>query len=342
MSCRTTLLILSVLVALVHGQPFGKPGRMTAVPRTANGSGFGFYEYLPSDYTSTKEWPVVFYFHGVGEKGNGTTDLNKLLRTGVPALFVANTDGVSSNDVHRPFVLIAPQDSTGWPSVDRVWALVEFAKSRYSLDTNRIYVTGVSAGGGTVWALTNKFGDRLAAAAPICGAGNAAAGARALRNLPIWTAHSFDDPTVPLRRTLANVDRIAQADDSAIRAYPSGSDKVVSPGVWTLQFDSLGGAWRRDSGFVAPSQRLALTIYPSGGHDCWTRTYARAAFWTWLLSQDRSGLRPEEPWSDGEIAVRQEAFLHLQASGLDLGSAPNSAGFRPIDAAGRSLVTPVR
>jgi len=333
MPCRIPILVTLALAAMVGAQPFGANGRMTPVPRNANGSGFGYYEYVPSDYAADRKWPVVFYFHGVGEKGNGTTDLKKLLTTGVPALFAANTDGIPSNDVQQPFLLLAPQDSTGWPNIDRVWAFIEFAKSRYSLDTNRLYATGVSAGGGTVWSLLTKYGDRFAAAAPICGSGSVGSAATVLRGVPIWAAHSFDDPTVPLRRTLANVDRIAQGSDSAIRAYPSGSAKVVSAGTQTLQYDTTVGAWKRDSGFVPPRQRLALTIYPKGGHDSWTRTYGRASFWTWLLAQDRAN-PPSESTPD-EIVPSAPAVLHLQASGLDLGSAPTAGRLPKVDASGR-------
>ena len=278
-------LCLGALPALA--QPFGAPGRMTPVRLDSNSSGFGYYEYIPKDYSTDKKWPLVLYFHGTGEKGDGTTGLNVLLKTGVPALFRNDTDRITTNDHHRPFLMLAPQDTAGWPSADRIWKMVEFAKTRYAVDTNRIYATGVSAGGGTTWGFVNKYGNRIAAAAPICGAGNVSNDARALRKLPVWAFHAFNDGTVPLTQTLQNVDRIAKGTDSCIRAYPSGSSKTVSKGTHTLRFDTTTLAWSHDSGFVVPRQNLALTIYESGGHDSWTRTYANETFWTWLLAQSR-------------------------------------------------------
>lgn len=282
------LLCLCLGAGSALAQPFGAPGRMTQVRLDSNSSGFGFYEYIPKDYSSDKKWPLVLYFHGTGEKGNGTTGLNVLLKTGVPALFKNDTDRITTNDHHRPFLMLAPQDTAGWPSADRIWKLVEFAKIRYAVDTNRIYATGVSAGGGTTWGFVNKYGSRVAAAAPICGAGNVSNDARALRKLPIWAFHAFNDGTVALTQTLQNVDRIAKGTDSCIRAYPSGSSKTVSKGTHSLRFDTASLAWSHDSGFVAPRQNLALTIYESGGHDSWTRTYANETFWTWLLAQSRT------------------------------------------------------
>lgn len=286
---RTAFLPLLTLfgATTAFAQPFGAPGRMTPVRLDSNSSGFGFYEYVPKDYSTDRKWPLVLYFHGTGEKGNGTTGLNVLLKTGVPALFKNDTDQITTNDVHKPFLMIAPQDTAGWPSADRIWKLVEFAKTRYAVDTNRIYATGVSAGGGTTWGFINKYGTRIAAAVPICGAGYVATDARPLRKLPIWAFHAFNDPTVPLTQTLTNVDRIAKGTDSCIHAYPSKSASTVSKGTHSLRFDTTTMAWSHDSGFVAPKQNLSLTIYESGGHDSWTRTYANEAFWTWLLAQSR-------------------------------------------------------
>lgn len=322
--------ILTVVVDIAFAQPFGTPGRMTAVRRDANTSGFGYYEYIPHEYSTSKKWPLVLSFHGTGEKGDGNAALSKVLNAGVPSLFKVNMDTILANDTRQPFVLVAPQDASGWPGADLVWALVEYAKFRYSIDTNRIYVTGLSAGGGTTWGFINKYGNRLAAAAPICGAGSVAFDARSLQTLPIGAFHAFNDPTVALTQSLGNVDRIAKGLDSAIRAYPSSSSKVVSPGTHSLQFDPTTRAWSRDSGFVTPRRRLALTIYESGGHNSWTRTYANPVFWTWLLAQNRTQ-------NTTQVRARTlpgsepSRLLGITANGLDLGAHQPSA----VDALGR-------
>lgn len=330
MRSRICTLALASLAMLAQAQPFGSPGRMTAVRRDANTSGFGFYEYIPHDYSTAKKWPLVLSFHGTGEKGDGNAGLPKVLNEGVPALFKPNMDTVLANDARQPFVLVAPQDSTGWPGADRVWALVEFAKSRYAIDTNRIYATGLSAGGGTTWGFINKYGKRLAAAAPVCGAGSVSFDARALQTLPIWAFHAFNDPTVALTQSLGNVDRIAKGTDSAIRVYPSGTSLTVSPGTHTLQFDPTTRLWSRDSGFVAPRLKLALTIYESGGHNSWTRTYANPVFWSWLLAQDRSKVATEvRAWTRPEA----ESSNRLGITGTELGLGALQPG--DVDALGR-------
>lgn len=154
--------------------------------------------------------------------------------------------------------------------------------------------------------------------------------ARSLQTLPIWAFHAFNDPTVALSQSLGNVDRIAKGLDSAIRAYPSSSSTVVSPGTHTLQFDPTTFAWTRDSGFVAPRRRLALTIYESGGHNSWTRTYASPVFWTWLLAQDRTKNTTEvRAWQRPDR--RPSLRLGITADGFDLGAQRPGA----VDASGR-------
>jgi predicted peptidase len=38
---------------------------------------------------------------------------------------------------------------------------------------------------------------------------------------------------------------------------------------------------------VPPSGSITYTIYATGGHDAWTRTYANPDVWRWLYSQSQ-------------------------------------------------------
>jgi hypothetical protein len=55
-------------------------GTHTAFPlqSTPGALPFGYYRYLPVDFTldARKPFPLILFLHGLGEKGNGTTNLN--------------------------------------------------------------------------------------------------------------------------------------------------------------------------------------------------------------------------------------------------------------------------
>ena len=60
--------------------------------RAANGDNLGFYQYTPKDYSTGKKYPVIISLHGVGERGNGTTELKNVLGIGIPAAIAAGYD----------------------------------------------------------------------------------------------------------------------------------------------------------------------------------------------------------------------------------------------------------
>ncbi|MEH1832004.1 MAG: prolyl oligopeptidase family serine peptidase [Nostoc sp.] len=67
----------------------------------------------------------------------------------------------------------------------------------YSVDADRVYLTGLSMGGYGTWHFAAAQPQRFAAIAPICGGGNPQA-VRKLKNLPVWAFHGAKDNVVPL------------------------------------------------------------------------------------------------------------------------------------------------
>jgi predicted peptidase len=84
---------------------------------------------------------LVLYLHG--SDGCGTDNRTHVERSRFFLLFAS-----SANQRKQPYFLLAPQTAGGWDSVaDRVIELLTDLESRYSLDPDRIYVTGISLGG---------------------------------------------------------------------------------------------------------------------------------------------------------------------------------------------------
>jgi len=64
----------------------------------------GYLEYLPAGYDGTAAVPLLVFWHGIGEDGNGTSDLGNVTAWGPPKV-IAN-DGWDNS---RPFIVLSPQ-----------------------------------------------------------------------------------------------------------------------------------------------------------------------------------------------------------------------------------------
>ena len=70
------------------------------------------------------------------------------------------------------------------------------------VDTNRIYVTGLSMGGFATWEILQREPGKFAAAMPICGGGDPAFIGK-FSKVPIWIFHGSADETVQPKRSRA-------------------------------------------------------------------------------------------------------------------------------------------
>jgi len=162
--------------------------------------------YVPEQYlTSQKEWPLILFLHGAGERGN---DLSKVEIHGPPKL-------IAKEKKEFPFVIVSPQcpEDDSWSSerqIDVLNALLDDVVSRYRIDKNRIYVTGLSMGGSGTWCLATSYPDRFAAIAPICGGGNPE-DAASIAHLPVWVFHGAKDDVVPPKKSEEMVTALKKA-----------------------------------------------------------------------------------------------------------------------------------
>ncbi len=180
--------------------------------------------YLPKEYGSEeKSWPLLVFLHGSGESGS---DLNKVKAHGPPKLIAEGKD--------FPFIVVSPQSSgRGWDA-SSLNGLVDDVTSKYQVDTNRIYVTGLSMGGFGTWSLAAAYPAKFAAIAPICGGGNPG-DAPKIKDLPIWVFHGAKDTAVPLKRSADMVEALKEAGSKSVEftVYPeAGHDS------WTETYDN--------------------------------------------------------------------------------------------------------
>ena len=167
--------------------------------------------FVPHDYTPDKEWPVLLFLHGAGERG---ADGQLQTKVGLgPAIRAREKD--------FPFIAVLPQAEDRQGPLLRVWypesadgkralaVLAEVEKS-YRIDKDREYLTGLSMGGYGTWAHAAAAPDRWAAIAPICGGGDPA-WAEKIAQLPIWCFHGDEDRAVPVDQSRRMIDALKKA-----------------------------------------------------------------------------------------------------------------------------------
>ncbi|HEY0057615.1 MAG TPA: hypothetical protein VGB56_00685, partial [Flavisolibacter sp.] len=131
----------------------------------------GYYEYLPQGYDSTASvtYPVIFFMTGIGEMGNGNTEIDEVLANEIPKLLKNGTFPTSFtvNGRTSKFIIIIPQFKTGSkPSAVHVNEVINYILPRYKINLNRVYITGISYGGGLSWAYPGysaAYANRIAA-----------------------------------------------------------------------------------------------------------------------------------------------------------------------------------
>ena len=168
--------------------------------------------YLPPAYLqdSSRKWPLLLFLHGRGES-NGP--LNLVTKWGPPRLIAEGQ--------HFPYIVVSPQcpRTDSWDSdvqQNKLCKLLDFLESKYPLDAERLYLTGLSMGGFGSWRLAADFPERFAAMVPICGGGRVQ-DAKHLAKLPIWVWHGDQDKSVGVERSLEMVTAIRAVAGTRIK-----------------------------------------------------------------------------------------------------------------------------
>jgi polyhydroxybutyrate depolymerase len=141
--------------------------------------------------------PVLIWFHG--HRGNGKTIHNKgglerdFLRNGY-ALLAPNGYRFGDGPRSYPARTGAPRDDVAF-----AFAALDDASTRASLDLDRLYVAGFSAGGSMAWLLACEAGERLSGMVSVAGALRTpnSTDCAGLKGLPVMQVHGFADAQVP-------------------------------------------------------------------------------------------------------------------------------------------------
>ena len=214
----------------------------------SNGLSMKYRLYVPSNYDPSKEYPVIFFLHGAGHRG---TDNAAPVKGIIFNLF--NHKNPQIDDA----IVLVPQCPSNYQWVDWPWAkgsysvdaipeskamktaleLLDKVEREYSTDTDRYYAFGLSMGGFGTWDVIMRHPDRFAAAVTLCGGADPTKAA-VLVDMPIWTVHSLDDTSVPVKGTQEMVKAIKDAGGTKI-VYDELNGYNHSIGTLTAKRDEV-------------------------------------------------------------------------------------------------------
>src|ERR1700694_2946246 len=134
--------------------------------------------WLPTDYTTntSQKYPLIIFLHGSGEGGDGVNGLWNLISQGLPRQIAMGWTPEAVNPVdgqNYKFIVVSPQapGAAHWSyGYGQLPYILYDVVNRYRVDTSRIYVTGLSAGGAGAWACvtnTPEFAKKFAAIVPV-------------------------------------------------------------------------------------------------------------------------------------------------------------------------------
>jgi len=212
----------------------------------------------PADYDAATSLhiPLVVFLHGASARSNSFENHEQMA---LPAA-INDLEAQGIIPSGSKFVFLAPLCPMGteWQTEHMSYAclqLIDTISEVMSVDRSRVYLTGISMGGLGSWMLAARAAPgTFAAISPMCG-GGLPVFARLLKDVPIWFFHSAEDNVIGVEETEALYQALLKEGSTTVNftRYTSCPDPAAMP--WMV------------------------------GHNCWTRTYKRKVFWSWLLGQ---------------------------------------------------------
>ena len=226
----------------------------------------GFYQFLPPHYNSDKgtKHPLIIFLHGIGEKGTGSEEeLKKINCCGIPKYInLGHPMEFTWNGKTESFVVLYPQLYSRYGTWENYFidAMIAYAKRNLNIDTNRIFLTGLSLGGGGTWVYASSSVSKAKQFAGI---------------VPV-VSPCF----------MTNGCNIANAD-LPIRAVHAMNDDKASPYCTINAIKSINDCGAK----VHPN----LIMYDNGGHYVWVHRAYDTAYryynpnvYEWMLAQNRT------------------------------------------------------
>lgn len=216
----------------------------------------------PDNYQADKKYPVLFFLHGAGERGNDNLKqlthgsslfLRDSVRHSYPAIVIfpqCSADSYWSNVTIRVNELGKREfffKKGGKPTkaMALLHKLIQQVRKEEHTDQNRMYIGGLSMGAMGTFEALRRNRKLFAAAFAICGA-DLPVNARKYSHVPLWIFHGEKDDIV----------------------LPENSIRIVN------ELQKHGA----DPQF---------NLYPNDNHNSWDSAFAEPALLYWLFSHQK-------------------------------------------------------
>ncbi|MEO6347335.1 MAG: alpha/beta hydrolase-fold protein [Aquaticitalea sp.] len=216
---------------------------------------------MPSNFNKTKNYPVVLFLHGAGERGNDNqTQLThgaKLFikyRDSFPAIVIfpqcPKEDYWANVMIDRsksPLDITFSKDSPPTKALTLVMELMDDMSQKKYVNIKQIYVGGLSMGGMGTFEILYRRPTMFTAAFAICGAGNPETTKAYAKYTPMWIFHGANDDLV----------------------NPQYSVDMVS-------------------GILKYGGKPNFTLYSKDNHNSWDSAFAEPQLLPWLFSNTKT------------------------------------------------------
>lgn len=209
--------------------------------KTANGEKLRYRLLIPRNYDAAQKYPLVLFLHGAGERGSDNA---------AQLTHCASTFTRPENREKYPCFVVVPQCPKDQKWVDIDWqvrdlvqppevsapmrltlSLLDALAKEFTIDQDRVAITGISMGGFGTWDVLTRFPECWAAAVPVCGGGESRKAARAAR-VPVWCFHGDADQVIKVERSRAMIAALQEAGGNPkYTEYPG-----VAHDSWTPAF----------------------------------------------------------------------------------------------------------
>ncbi|MCH8829610.1 MAG: dienelactone hydrolase family protein [Planctomycetes bacterium] len=235
-TARTLLLATSILGLLFAFSNLAAPAQAGFVQRVyVDAKGKHAYQvFVPNGYTSQKQWPVVLFLHGAGERG---TD-------GIRPTTVGLGPMIRRHPERFPFIVVFPQAEkldgrvlSGWNAEGsdgrRALKILAAVETQFRVNPQRRILSGWSMGGHGVWSLAAAKPGLWAAVLSLSGGGDPSLAGK-LKTVPVWAFHGEHDAMVSPHSTRNMVTAIRKAGGSARYTLVKG----IGHATWKAVFDN--------------------------------------------------------------------------------------------------------